>query len=332
MIVVGIETSCDETAVAVLDGGEILSNVVLSQQIHSNYGGVVPELASREHQKALPVILKQALQEAGIKKENIECVAVTYGPGLIGALLIGLEFSKGLAFSLGVPIIGVNHLEGHLWSYTLEHDIIDRDFVALIISGGHSIIVKVESFGKYTILGETLDDACGEAFDKVGKLLGLGYPAGKQIDELAKKGNPDFHRFPTLKPSKDKLFLSFSGLKTAVLYYLRELSQEYINTHLSDICASFQKAVAEILIFRLKKAFKTYQYEHLVVAGGVAANSYLKKRFQEMANQLGIKLIVPSPVLCTDNGASIAKVGTFYLERNIKSSFGLDAKPSLKLV
>lgn len=332
MIVLGIETSCDETAAAVLKNGEILSDIVLSQVIHSEFGGVVPELASREHQKALPVIITEALKKAGICKEDIEGIAVTYGPGLIGALLIGLGFAKGLAYSLNIPIIGVNHLEGHLWAYTLEHDIITDKFITLIISGGHSIIVKVNGFGNYSVLGQTLDDACGEAFDKVAKLLGLGYPGGKRIDELAKEGDPQFHKFPVLKSPPENMNLSFSGLKTAVLYYLNSLSEEYKKNHISDICASFQYTVSKILISKVFKALEMEKIEHLVLAGGVAANSYLKQTFSETADKKGINLIIPSPRYCTDNGAVIAKAGTVYLKKKIYSSIELDAVPSLKLV
>ncbi|MFC1726506.1 tRNA (adenosine(37)-N6)-threonylcarbamoyltransferase complex transferase subunit TsaD, partial [candidate division KSB1 bacterium] len=283
MIVLGIETSCDETAAAVLNDGNIISDIVLSQVIHSEFGGVVPELASREHQKALPVILNEALNKANININDIDGIAVTYGPGLIGALLTGLGFAKGLSYSLKKPFIGVNHLEGHLWAYTLENEIIDEEFISLIISGGHSIIVKVNSFGKYKILGQTLDDACGEAFDKVAKLLGLGYPGGKKIDDLAKNGDPFFHKFPTLRSPASDPNLSFSGLKTAVLYYLNDLDEDYKNAHISDICASFQNTIAKILISKVFKALEVEKADHLVLAGGVAANSYLKKEFSKTA-------------------------------------------------
>jgi len=330
-VVLGIETSCDETAAAVMRNDALLSNVVYSQSIHSKYGGVVPELASRAHQKKIVRIVDTALDEACVKKRDIKGIAVTRGPGLMGSLLVGLSFAQGLSLSLGVPCIGVNHLEAHIWAVTLERRRLKSPFISLLISGGHTQLIYVKGFGDYSTLGKTRDDACGEAFDKVAKLLGLGYPGGKYIDELAKKGDADFHRFPKLGPRGSNYDFSFSGIKTAVLYYLNSISEETKNEHISDICASFQMRIIEVLVDKTFKALKDTGCGRLVVAGGVAANSMLIKNMKEKAKIEGVRFYYPSPVLCTDNAAMVANIGMKYLKKGISSNIGIEPKPLLFL-
>ncbi len=332
MLILGIETSCDETAASVVqDGKKILSNVVLSQLVHQKYGGVVPELASREHIKAIIPITQKALEDAKVTLDEIEGIAVTYGPGLVGSLLMGLTFGKSVAFSKNKRLIGVNHLEGHLFSNFLEHEKFSPPFVCIIISGGHTLLVYVKEKGKYELLGQTLDDAAGEAFDKVASLLNLGYPGGPLLDKTAKSGDRNFVKFPRGMLKEDNFNFSFSGLKTAVALYVQKLSESDKQKHLADICASFQEAAVEVLVEKSIKAADEKNCKTIAMAGGVACNSRLREKLKEKASGLGIEIFYPSPLLCTDNAAMIAAVGDFRLAKGERSEYNLKAVPYLKL-
>ncbi len=342
MIVFGIETSCDETSAAVLKDGKLLSSVVSTQYFHSKYGGVVPELASRAHQRIIINVVDEALKSAGIKKEDISGIAVTYGPGLIGSLLVGVSFAKAMAFGLRVPLVGVNHIEGHIFSTFLSDEHPDFPFISLVVSGGHTMLVLVEDFFKLKLLGQTRDDAVGEAFDKVAKLLGLGYPGGPIIDKLAREGDPDFVRFPKPIPSKNKnsneniYEFSFSGIKTAVLYYLKKidfqnLPEEKKSEIVKNVCASFQRVVVDALVEQMMQAVKDFKVKNIAIAGGVAANSELRERMKEVAESEGLKLYIPDLAYCTDNAAMIAFIGYVKLKNGIKNDFDLTPIPNLKI-
>ncbi len=301
----GIETSCDETAAAVLKGRrEVLSNVVYSQaRLHAEYGGVVPEVASRDHVRKLPYVLDEALDDAGLTLDGLDLIGATRGPGLVGCLLVGLSEARGLAYGLDLPLAGVNHLEGHL----MAHDVACGDeapppLIALVVSGGHTSLVHVCDWGTYEVLGQTRDDAAGEAFDKVGKLLELGYPAGPQIETLSQGGDPSAVDFPRpMLESEDHAF-SFAGLKTSVLYYLRK----YPNAARADVAASFQDAIVDVLVGKTLRAARAYGVDRVAVVGGVAANGRLRAEFQAEAEAMGIDVRFPPMALCTDNGAMIA--------------------------
>jgi N6-L-threonylcarbamoyladenine synthase len=302
--ILGIDTSCDDTSVAIVDDRmRILANVVASQvEVHHRYGGVVPELACRKHIEAIGPVFRAALDEAGLTLAELDAVAVTRGPGLIGALLVGVSFAKSLAYATGKPLIPVNHLEGHICSAFLEVPSLACPFVCLVVSGGHTELYHCEAPGRYRLLGQTRDDAAGEAFDKVSKLLGLGYPGGPVIDRLARQGNPEAIRFPRAYLEKDSLDFSFSGIKTAVLHYVRQHGAE----KLADIAASFQQAVVEVLVAKTLAAARQCAVERVVVTGGVAANAQLRRAMQDACAAAGYQLVVPHPRLCTDNGAMIA--------------------------
>jgi len=332
MKVLGIESSCDETAAAVVDNGQLISNVVLSQlNIHKKFGGVVPELASRAHIQAILPIIGEALEEAGLSKTELDGIAVTYGPGLIGSLLVGLNVAKALAAALHKPFVGINHIEGHIFANLLDHPGIQPPFLVLVVSGGHTQLVDVQNWGHYTIVGKTIDDAAGEAFDKVAKMLGLPYPGGPEIDRLARQGNPDFVRFPRAWMGKNNLNFSFSGLKTAVITYVETQPSSFVEEHLADIVASFQQAVVDVLVEKSEKALKKLGYQQLALAGGVARNSALRQPFERLGTRQQIRVYLPGPEFCTDNAAMIARAGQFYLEQGQVSSLELDANPSLKL-
>lgn len=333
-ILLGIETSCDDTAAAVVAGGTLLSSVISSQEGHAAFGGVVPELASRAHQKLIVPIAERALEEAGIARSEIDAIAVTRGPGLAGSLLVGLSFAKALAFGLNVPLIGVNHLEGHIYSLFIKDNQPDFPFLCLIVSGGHTQLMKVEAGFQQTVLGRTRDDAAGEAFDKVAKLLDLEYPGGPVIEKLAASGDPGFHDFPrTFLPGFD---FSFSGIKTSVLYYLNAFSEAdravHLEQHRPDICASFQEAIVDMLTKRVKKALRKTGIRELAIVGGVSANSVLQARMKEVAHTIGGRFFVPDPVYCTDNAAMIAIAGHHKFIAGETSPLTLTADPSLAIV
>ena len=307
MNVLGIESSCDETAASVWSDGKILSNIIASQSIHEQFGGVVPELASRAHHKTIWNTVQQALVEAGVTMDQIDSIAVAQGPGLMGSLLVGLSFAKGLSLTYKKPLIGVNHIEAHLYANFIEHDEI-YPFVGLIVSGGHTRLVYVDKAFNHELLGDTRDDAAGEAFDKIGKLLGLPYPAGPVVDKLAKEGDPKFHDFPRSMINKG-LDFSFSGLKTSVLYYTQEKGDDFVQNHLNDICASVSAAITDVLLAKLKRAVKKKKVKHVMLAGGVSANSMLRRKVSDFAEAQNLNLMIPAIQYCTDNAAMIAMTG-----------------------
>ncbi|NIR46924.1 tRNA (adenosine(37)-N6)-threonylcarbamoyltransferase complex transferase subunit TsaD [candidate division KSB1 bacterium] len=331
MNILGIETSCDETAAAVWLTDHLASNKIASQEVHANFGGVVPELASRAHVKLILPIIQSALSEANINKQDLDGIAVTYGPGLAGSLLVGLNVAKSMALALKVPYIGINHMEGHLFSNSVLEKGPEPPFISLTISGGHTQLVYVKGWGDYKILGKTRDDAAGEAFDKVAKMLELSYPGGPAIDKLAKDGDPEYISLPKAKFKDNSLDFSYSGLKTAVLYHLQNLDSQERHRHKADIAASFQKAAIEVLIENSLKALEEHEIDELALAGGVACNSYLRKHLHQESNRRRFKLYVPPVNLCTDNGAMIARAGYFYLEKGERSEYTLSPKPSLSL-
>jgi len=316
MLILCIESSCDETSAAVIrDGSEMLSNVVASQiDVHCRFGGVVPELASRKHVEAISVVIHSALQKAGVSIKQIEGIGVTRGPGLIGALLVGLSTAKAMAWALDIPLAAVHHMEGHILAPMLE-DPPDFPFLALAVSGGHTHLYRVDGIGRYKTLGQTVDDAAGEAYDKVAKLLGLGYPGGAVIDRLAGQGRPDAIDFPRPMLHKKNFDFSFSGLKTAVLQHVEKYEGVIGEQQLADIAASFQAAVVEVLSRKTLRAAKSEGLERIVVAGGVACNSGLRTRFNELSIKNGIKVYFPSPALCGDNAAMLGVPANFYLDK-----------------
>jgi N6-L-threonylcarbamoyladenine synthase len=330
--VLGIETSCDETAAAVVcEGRKVLSNVVYSQaKLHEKYGGVVPEVASRDHLRKLPYVIEESLDQAGVSLSEIDLIGVTQGPGLVGCLLVGISTAKGLAYGLGVPLVGVNHLEGHLFAHYIERgEKAPPPFVALIASGGHTLLVYVKSWGRYEILGETRDDAAGEAFDKVGKLIGLGYPAGAQINQLAQEGDPTAIVLPRPMLDDASYDFSFAGLKTAVVYYLRD----HPNTPKEDLAASFQEAVVDVLVEKTLQVAEAKDARRVVIVGGVAANSRLRERFHHEGERRGFKVHFPSMELCTDNAAMIAAAASFHFTQGDlpQDPLTLPPQPALKL-
>ena len=332
MLVLGIETSCDETAVAVIeDGQKILSNVVFSQWVHKKYWGVVPELASREHIKTILPLLKASLEEAKVSLNRIDGIAVTCGPGLVGSLLIGLCVAKGLSYSLGKQLIGINHLEGHIFSNFLEHPGLLPPFVCLVVSGGHSTMIYVKDKGDYKILGRTRDDAPGEAFDKVARILDLEYPGGPSIDRIAQNCESGGVRFPRAFLEEGSFDFSFSGLKTAVAIYVSKLSSQEKEKQRASIAGGFLEAVVDVLVDKSLKAALELKVNQIAIAGGVANNSHLRQKLSLEAIKEGLKLYIPSPVLCTDNAAMIAAAGYFHLQKGEKSPLDLNAYPHLSL-
>jgi N6-L-threonylcarbamoyladenine synthase len=332
MLVLGVESSCDDTAAAVLQNGrKILANLVSSQdQVHGPYGGVVPELASRQHIQSVLPIVDGALKQAGATLKDVDGIAVTYGPGLVGSLLVGLSLVKGIAFRTGIPFVGVNHLEAHLLAIQLEHEVA-YPYIALLASGGHTLLYCVRGVGDYLHLGGTRDDAAGEAYDKVAKMMGLGYPGGRPIDNLARSGNPSAVRFPRAKLKKSPYEFSFSGLKTAVWHYLKTQGEERWKAHQADIAASFQEAVVDMLINPTLKAAVEHGIDRVVLAGGVAANSRLRAKMAEMAVAEQIQVFCPAPKFCTDNAAMIALTGYHWLQRGRRDDFRLNADADLTL-
>jgi len=337
MRLLAIETSCDETAAAVMHGTQLLANAIATQEIHQLYGGVVPELASRAHVQRLVPIVNLALLQAQMATTDIDAVAVTYGPGLIGSLLVGVSFAKALALQLGVPLLGVNHMEGHLFSTNIKPDGPAPPFLSLIISGGHTILTHVREWGQYEILGQTQDDAAGEAFDKVAKILGLAYPGGPAIEKLAATGNPQAIQFPQarLKNTPDspnqRFAFSFSGLKTAVLYYARKLSAAELEKQKADIAASFQFALINALVENVALAHAQFPTRAIALAGGVACNKTLRQAFMKLSEQRGFQLHFPEPIFCTDNAAMIARAAQFHLANGKRSPLTLAPDPGLVL-
>jgi N6-L-threonylcarbamoyladenine synthase len=329
MMILGIDTSCDDTSAGVMmDGSRVLSSVVHSQvSLHHPYGGVVPELASREHLGKINTVVDQALDQAGITRKDLDGIAVTIGPGLIGSLLVGLYFAKAFSYVLNVPFVGINHLEGHILSIFLEEKTPSLPFVALTVSGGHTALYRVEGIGRYTPLGQTLDDAAGEAFDKVAKVLGLGYPGGMVIENLARSGNRDRIRFPRAYLGPDSLDFSFSGLKTAVALYVKKWQEiEQKEVSMADIAASFQDAVIDVLAEKAISAAERTKVGAVVVAGGVACNQALRDRVKNLASRCGMTFYYPRPAFCTDNGAMIALAGYHRISRGERSGLDLDVK------
>jgi N6-L-threonylcarbamoyladenine synthase len=331
-LVLGIETSCDETAAGVVRAGrDVLSNVIASQaELHSPYGGVVPEIAARAHVERMPVVIDKALRDAGVGLHELDAVAATRGPGLIGALLVGFAAGKAMASALAVPFSGVHHIEGHILAATLEFPDIDVPFVALVVSGGHTSLLAVRELGSYEVLGETLDDAAGEAFDKIARLLDLGYPGGPAIDRLSKRGDAAAIAFPRALRGQG-LDFSYSGLKTAVVRYVRGLEAAGERMKRADIAASFQEAIVDVQVEKTLRAATTMEVDTIVLGGGVAANTRLRDRLGAEAAQRGLRLVVPSRRLCVDNGAMIAAAGFFRLRRGEVTSLEASADASLPL-
>lgn len=324
MLVLGIESSCDETAAAVVKGGKLFSNIIASQiAVHSPYGGVVPEIASRHHIEAINPVIKQALHEAHVTIHEIEGIAVTCGPGLIGSLLIGLSTAKALALALDIPFVGVNHLEGHIAASLLMEKIPQAPFIALVVSGGHTSTYLAESFQEYRLIGQTRDDAAGEAFDKAAKLLNLGYPGGVVIDKMSKKGNPKAVAFP--RAMRDSADFSFSGLKTSLLTMLKKRGHDFSADELPDVVASYQEAIVDVLLEKTIAAARDNGINRIVVCGGVAANSRLREKFASETAAKNLELFIPPVILCTDNAAMIAAIGEIMLKNGRRDAMDLNA-------
>ena len=332
-LTLGIESSCDETSVAILRGGrEILANVISTQiPVHRKFGGVVPEIASRKHIVNIMPVLDEALHEAGVTLADIDRIAVAYGPGLVGALLVGVSAAKTLAFALDKPLVAVNHLEGHIFANFLSHPDLQPPFMALVVSGGHTSLVHVKDYNHFSLMGQTRDDAAGEAFDKVARVMGLPYPGGPQIDKLAKEGNPDAIDFPMALNEKGNYEFSFSGLKSAVLNYLNSMNLKHIEINKADVAASFQKSVVNILVHKAVEAARQTGMKKLVLAGGVAANSSLEEHLRRAAEENNLEFYYPSKILCTDNAAMIACRGYYQALAGQFAGSDLNAVPYLEL-
>lgn len=332
--ILGIETSCDETSAAVLrNGRELLSHIISSQiKTHQKYGGVVPEIASREHILHLQGVVEQALQEAEMDFSDLSGIAVTYGPGLVGSLLVGVAGAKAMAYAAGIPLLGVNHLEGHIYANFLHTPDLEFPLLALLVSGGHSHLVYFENHGQYKVLGQTRDDAAGEALDKIARALGLGYPGGPQIQKVALEGNPQAFNFPRAMLEPGSLDFSFSGMKSAVLNTLNSARMKGESLHTPDLAASFQEAVVDVLVRKACLALEKTGAKTLVLAGGVAANTVLRERLTQETEARGVRFTYPPPILCTDNGAMIATAGYYrYLAKDF-APWNLNAVPGLNLV
>lgn len=326
MFVLGIETSCDETAVGIVDENfKVIVNLSKTHLEHSVFGGVVPEIASRMHTKLILPLTIEALKRSGLKMEDIGGIAITYGPGLVGSLLVGLAYGKSLAYLFDKPFVGVNHLEAHMFSIFLNKELPKEPYLFLIVSGGHTELVKMTTPGSYEFLGGTVDDAAGEAIDKFAKMVGLPYPGGPVVDKLAREGSPEFYNFPRAKV--EGLNFSFSGLKTSALYLVRQKGSDYVNENLRHLCASYQEAIVDMLLEKVKIALKITGINNLGVVGGVSMNSRLREKFREELSN--INLFFPDPQFTVDNGAMIAGTGVFYLKQGVRHSFDLPARPDL---
>lgn len=331
--ILAVETSCDETAAAVVHNGrEVLSNIISSQiDLHKLYGGVVPEIASRKHIEKINQVIEEALCEADCSLDDIDAIGVTYGPGLVGALLVGVAEAKAIAYARNLPLIGVHHIEGHISANYIENKELEPPFLCLVVSGGHTHLVCVEGYGKYRILGKTKDDAAGEAFDKVARAIDLGYPGGPKIDKLAKEGNPDAIDFPRAHVGDSVYDFSFSGVKSAVLNYINGCKMKQAEYNRADIAASFQKAVTDVLVDHAMAGVENYGLKKLAIAGGVASNSALRAAMRKACEERGIEFYYPSPILCTDNAAMIGAAAFYDYQNGIRSGWDLNAVPNLKL-
>jgi N6-L-threonylcarbamoyladenine synthase len=333
IIILAIETSCDETSVAIIKNGrEILSNVIYTQiDIHKKFGGVVPEIASRKHIEKIDLIFAQSLEESGLNFKDLDAIAVTYGPGLVGALLVGMSYAKALAFGLGIPLIPVNHIDGHIAANYLAFPDLKPPYIALIVSGGHTHIIDVLDYGEYKVLGRTRDDAVGEAFDKVARTLGFPYPGGPYIDKAAKDGNKEAINFPRTYLEKGSFDFSFSGIKSSVLNYLNSMKMKGIEVNTNDVAASFQEAVVDVLIEKIISASLKMNHKEIIIAGGVAANSSLRKRLKEEAKIHHLDVFYPPLSLCTDNAAMIGAAAYYQFKKGIFANLDLNSVPNLKL-
>lgn len=331
--ILAIESSCDETAAAVVvNGRKVLSNVISSQiALHTLYGGVVPELASRKHIEKIDGVVAEALTQAGVTREQLDAVAVTYGPGLVGALLVGVGYAKSYAYAANLPLIGVHHIEGHVSANYITHTELEPPFLCLIVSGGHTHLVKVKEYGVYEIIGRTHDDAAGEAFDKVARAIGLGYPGGPKIDKAAQEGNPSAVVFPRAQVAGCPYDFSFSGVKSAVLNHLNQTEMKGEAVSVPDIAASFQQAVVEVLVQRTVAAAKDFGFHQVAIAGGVASNSALRKEMQAATQKEGMKLYYPTPIYCTDNAAMIGAAAYYEYRKGNFAGLDLNAVPNLKI-
>lgn len=333
ILILAIETSCDETAAAVVrNGREVLSNVISSQiALHTLYGGVVPEIASRKHMEKINQVIEASLEEAGMPLEKMTAIGVTYGPGLVGALLVGVAEAKAIAYAAGLPLVGVHHIEGHISANYIENRELEPPFVCLVVSGGHTHLVIVRDYGEYEIIGRTRDDAAGEAFDKVARAIGLGYPGGPKVDKLAKEGNPHAIEFPRAHIEGFPYDFSFSGVKSAVLNYLNSCQMKGEEVNRADLAASFQESVVDALVSRAIRAVKEYGFDKLAIAGGVASNSALRSAMREACKKEGIAFYHPSPILCTDNAAMIGVAAYYEYQKGTRHGWDLNAVPNLKL-
>ncbi|WP_418714588.1 tRNA (adenosine(37)-N6)-threonylcarbamoyltransferase complex transferase subunit TsaD [Blautia hydrogenotrophica] len=332
-LILAIESSCDETAASVVKNGRtILSNVISSQiELHKLYGGVVPEIASRKHIEKTNQVIEQALADAGVTLEDLDAVGVTYGPGLVGALLVGVAEAKAISYAKKLPLVGVHHIEGHVSANYIEHPDLEPPFLCLIVSGGHTHLVIVKDYGEFEILGRTRDDAAGEAFDKVARAIGLGYPGGPKIDKLSDEGNPEAIEFPKGKIEGAPYDFSFSGVKSAVLNYLNQAKMRGQEVNAADLAASFQKAVIEVLVEHTMQAAKDYQMEKVAVAGGVASNRHLRQAMKDACERNGCLFYHPSPIFCTDNAAMIGVAAYYEYQKGTRHGWDLNAIPNLKL-
>ncbi|MCI8581935.1 MAG: tRNA (adenosine(37)-N6)-threonylcarbamoyltransferase complex transferase subunit TsaD [Dorea sp.] len=333
VLVLAIESSCDETAASVVrNGREVLSNIISSQiALHTLYGGVVPEIASRKHIEKINQVIEAALSEAGVTLEEIDAVGVTYGPGLVGALLVGVAEAKAIAYAAKKPLIGVHHIEGHIAANYIEHKELEPPFFCLVVSGGHSHLVQVKDYGQFEIIGRTRDDAAGEAFDKVARAIGLGYPGGPKIDKVSKEGNPEAIAFPRARVGDSLYDFSFSGVKSAVLNYINGCRMKGEEWNQADIAASFQKAVTDVLVENAMRAVREYRAKKFAIAGGVAANSALRSAMKEACEKEGIDFYYPSPVYCTDNAAMIGAAAYYEYLNGTRHGWDLNAVPNLRL-
>ena len=333
ILILGIESSCDETAASVVKNGrEMLSNIISSQiDIHTLYGGVVPEIASRKHVENINTVIKEALSKANVTLDDIDAIGVTYGPGLVGALLVGVAEAKAIAFATNKPLVGVHHIEGHISANYIENKELKPPFACMVVSGGHTHLVLVKDYGEYEVIGRTRDDAAGEAFDKVARAIGLGYPGGPKIDKLAKEGNPKAIEFPRASISGSQYDFSFSGLKSAVLNYINSCEMKNIEYNKADIAASFQTAVVDVLVSHAIMGVKENGMDKLAIAGGVASNSAIRKAFIDACKKENIDFYYPSPILCTDNAVMIASAGYYEYIKGVRHGYDLNAVPNLKL-